>query len=503
MPDITIPAQYEPVRAYAAQGQRIFPFSFPVYSKDSIKVYITPAGSNPNDEKQKLPGMIDEIYYSFTVTINQPPTIGGSVTINTSLNAGDKVVISRDTNLSVVSVFQDGSYLSATSLNQQFNSNTMIEQEISYTANNLCPHYNHTDSNNITAGDQILPRLNPGTVWMKSNDNSKIITASIGAGGGIAALPPINPNTLAMIADISGNVTGTRINVQNGDDLHDIGEINTSVLNTTNALIHNINTPNVNPAPQINSTAAFTNLTAGAVVVNNGLKVIGDTTVNNLTINGALTNNNLKITNLNCTNVTATGGNITTTEDLQGEAVVFLNPIEGQGSVKVSSPPGVAPGGYNLMWPTGQGANGQTFVNNGAGQLGWGAGGAGEVGAVKAFTMLIIQSTADLFTVTPQNPVGILSVDFLYERNNDRRTSITINFKPGTFNNPFYMVNAYVGHSKIFRHVNIIEPTKSQNRLELTIVNFEGKDSLSFVSVPELPTKNTNLFLLKVYIQCM
>ena len=146
MPDITVVDVPTIVKYSAAQGvpnangNTSFTFAFTVNNSNAVDVYLTPAGSLSDDSSQLL------FAPDYTVKLNVAPISGGTVTVTKALNAGDQITIVRNSSIARTSSYSDGSLMSASSLNNDFNNNLMIEQEINDKVESLCPHYNLTEN---------------------------------------------------------------------------------------------------------------------------------------------------------------------------------------------------------------------------------------------------------------------------------------------------------------------------------------------------------------------
>lgn len=299
MPDITV-TDIPPINVYTITlpmpngvTRTVLPFGFSALNASQVSVYSTPGGAAAYDDKQKL------IYGTdYTVQINPAPAVGGTITLTVEAPLQARITIVRNTSAARISAYSDGSLLSAATLNNDFNSAVMIEQEINRYITKLCPHYNHTE--NTDESDYVLPRLNPGQIWSKgilpgsvTEENrfgiSGIVADNItNVIGGypitLADSSSVDAGVIPRFADNSGNLKGSGITISdnnilyakiiNCNDIFSTGNI--SVSGANNAII----TSNLSA-----TTATVDNL---SVKRNLSVGFGSTTTLSNTTITGTL-----------------------------------------------------------------------------------------------------------------------------------------------------------------------------------------------------------------------
>jgi hypothetical protein len=292
MPAITITAINPLIQYPATLGQTLFTFAFAVIDAASVQVYVTRIGQLANEDTQQLLYNIE-----YTVLINPPPAIGGSITINLTppLQAEDRVTILRSSILQRVSNYTDGSLMSAASLNNDFNTNVMVEQELGVVNTQLGPRYNVCDM--LDGSDTLLPRLPNGCTWVKKADGTGIVAQNISnlPEGAIAAVNPM-VNGIAVFQDNQGTITSTAITIDANNNIANANNITGISLNVGSANIQtNIATNNMTSTGTINANNITT--TGNLIVANNGFA-----TVDNLTVNGSFVAPNFTQNTINATN---------------------------------------------------------------------------------------------------------------------------------------------------------------------------------------------------------
>ena len=124
MPEIVINDVTPRIQYTATAGQTIFPYPFAVFAQTDLKVYLTPAGNEPDDTADLL-----VLTTEYTVS-GVGAEAGGNVTLVTSATLNDVVTIERDMPIERSTDFQlAGDFLAAT-LNNELDRVTMMIQQI-------------------------------------------------------------------------------------------------------------------------------------------------------------------------------------------------------------------------------------------------------------------------------------------------------------------------------------------------------------------------------------
>ncbi len=334
MPDITV-TDIPPFNAYTivlpmprGVTNTVLPFAFAVLNGAQVSVFLTPAGAAANDTGQILTYGTD-----YTVQINPAPAIGGTVTLTVAAPLQARITIVRNTSAVRASAYSDGTLLSASVLNSDFNTTVMIEQEANRYNTMLCPHYNQTEITDNS--DYVLPRLVRGQVWVKglvpgtTTGQEAIIAESITNVLGGAPVSLINPPTIATtipkFADTAGNLTGTSVAIDAGDNIvapasiNVTGAVNASAVNTTNicraATFTGTNLNITNANIQTNLTAANGSATNLANTI-----VTGTFTVNGVANIPGLVLGDINLPQNNITAATITAPTIKSTNMLEASS---------------------------------------------------------------------------------------------------------------------------------------------------------------------------------------
>jgi hypothetical protein len=213
MPDIIV-QDVNPRRQYtAALNQVLYLYDFAIFEPTDLNVYYTPVGTQPNDALNLLTYNVD-----YTVTNNNPPAVGGSITILLGNNviavaAGDTITIVRNMPYTFTNNFIDGGTLAATDLNTDFDANVMMTQQDKMYDRLLGVHYNNSaiisGSNTppLNGIDNVIPVLPPNSVWMKNGANNQIVAVTIPsvAGPGGSVVPSV-VNTIPFYINTTGTI---------------------------------------------------------------------------------------------------------------------------------------------------------------------------------------------------------------------------------------------------------------------------------------------------------
>ncbi|HWY35547.1 MAG TPA: hypothetical protein VNX68_12950 [Nitrosopumilaceae archaeon] len=198
------------VQYVATPNQTAFPFPylvFPPVAPGDISVYKRPAGSVANDNANIL-----ILTTNYTVTLSNPPAVGGTVTLNVGATVGDIVTIVRNMPDNRLNNYLDGGLWSATQFNTDFDRTVLMAQQNKMYNITITPHYNvndviNTASNALTSGvDLFFPVLPPNCVWMKNAANTQIVAVPLApaAGGGAPVVLPTALDSIPFFNNTAG-----------------------------------------------------------------------------------------------------------------------------------------------------------------------------------------------------------------------------------------------------------------------------------------------------------
>jgi hypothetical protein len=341
MPDITV-TDIPPINTYTVvtpvnlNADTIFPFAFAVLSGSQVSVFLTPAGANANDAGQML-----TYGTQYTVQINPAPAVGGTITLTLAATPQSRITIVRNTSAVRTSAYSDGTLLSASVLNNDFNSTVMIEQETNRYTTMLCPHYNQTEITD--ASDYVLPRLNSGQVWAKGilpgsitdanrNGIPGIVAESISnvLGGAPVALfnGPATASAIPIFADTSGNISSTNVLIDATNNITGASNISCSGLISAGNIV--VNAPGSIATPQLTATNA-TIPTLGVTTLTSGGTTLANTQINgSLNVTGAVNIPGYVINTINA------NGNISTTARISAPTIIASANLMAEGSATIS-----------------------------------------------------------------------------------------------------------------------------------------------------------------------
>ena len=114
-----------PRRQYTAtSGQTVFDFPIPFFEEEDLKVYLTPAGNDPDDAADILTLTTD-------YTVNGENTQdGGEIVLTTGATAGDIITIIREVTIERTADYQAAGDLLAETLNREQDEIIMIAQQL-------------------------------------------------------------------------------------------------------------------------------------------------------------------------------------------------------------------------------------------------------------------------------------------------------------------------------------------------------------------------------------
>jgi len=327
MPDITVVDVPTIVKYSAAQGvpdangRTSFTFAFTVNNSNAVDVYLTPAGSLSDDSSQLL------FAPDYTVKLNVAPISGGTVTITKALNAGDQITIVRNSSIARTSSYSDGSLMSASSLNNDFNNNLMIEQEINDKVESLCPHYNLTE--NLEPSDYVLPKLPNGCIWVKKYDGSGIIAQNVSGiiTGGAVGATNVAINNVPIFADNSGNITSSGISIDlttkniAGANVIACNQLTANTIGRSDLPNANVFAKNITVFEQATVKQLFL-----PIASNITMSIGSSATLNNVTVNGSFNAPNFRPDTINAITLVA-APNITAYEQLNVSNISAIGPV--------------------------------------------------------------------------------------------------------------------------------------------------------------------------------
>ena len=178
MPNIVVNDITPRIQYNAAAGQTVFIFPFLMFYPTDINVYKRKLTDKPDD-------LIDILTYNinYTVTINPPPAVGGFITLFVPAAAGDVVTLVRNQPDQRLNYYIQGGPFTSAMVNFDFDQIVLMDQQRQMYDEVAGVHYdlNAIIEPNIDNYMDILP---PGYGWMKNLDNTRIIAAPFGNGGG-------------------------------------------------------------------------------------------------------------------------------------------------------------------------------------------------------------------------------------------------------------------------------------------------------------------------------
>lgn len=164
-------------------GETDFDFTFPIFDETYLSVFKYAYGVMPDDRTQKLTLGVD---YSVNGVGLEA---GGTITLTVGATIGDIITVVGTEPIDRTSVFPDFNPFTE-SLNQQLNTQTVLQQQTYTYWNHVTPRYNIDElvSNEVRPQKRILPMLPDGHVWVGrgalNTDPDDIVTALLPGGGG-------------------------------------------------------------------------------------------------------------------------------------------------------------------------------------------------------------------------------------------------------------------------------------------------------------------------------
>ena len=166
MPSYPITAVIPRVQYIATSNQVVFSYGWPIFEANDLKVYKTPAGSEPSDVDNLL-----VLNVQYTVSgVNNPA--GGNVTLLTPANMGDIITIIRDIPVDRQINYSNGNPINADALNEDFDRCIMMIQDVQVYLQELVTKYQITDINQPQSLN--LPHLAQNYVWQGGPNDTVI-----------------------------------------------------------------------------------------------------------------------------------------------------------------------------------------------------------------------------------------------------------------------------------------------------------------------------------------
>jgi hypothetical protein len=161
-----------------------FAFTWAMFSPTDIEVYLTPPNTAPNDVAQIQTYNID-----YTVAINAPPAVGGTVTFLAQPAQNSIVTLARAQPDNRLDNYINGGLFEATQVNTDFDRTVLMAQQNTMYDQTIGVHYNVSGVVDPVV-DNVLPVLPANCAWVKNQDNTAIVALNVGNG--------INPFTVAL-----------------------------------------------------------------------------------------------------------------------------------------------------------------------------------------------------------------------------------------------------------------------------------------------------------------
>lgn len=151
-----------------------------IFQQADIRVYIN--GTLLDDTTYSVDAITSGDTASYSITFTTPPIVGATI------------AIVRDIEISEPDNFAPGAPLTAADLNNKFDVNFILDNDLQYYSDNITPKYNIPSlvEGDLTSKDLVLPQLStPGAgetprVWAK-DETGDIIDAPLDPGGKTAA----------------------------------------------------------------------------------------------------------------------------------------------------------------------------------------------------------------------------------------------------------------------------------------------------------------------------
>ena len=191
--DITPRIQYT-----ATAGQTVFTFPFLMFFATDINVYKRLPSATPDDLTDILTYNID-----YTVSINVPPAVGGSITLLTPAALGDIVTLVRNQPDQRLNYYIQGGPFTSSMVNFDFDQIVLMDQQRQMYDEIVGIHYNLNAVIDPNV-DNYLPVLGSNQLWRKNSNNDAIETVTlpnfpIGSVGGA-----FTQSNRLVITDVSG-----------------------------------------------------------------------------------------------------------------------------------------------------------------------------------------------------------------------------------------------------------------------------------------------------------
>lgn len=175
MPNIIVNDILPRIQYSASAGQTVFSFPFLMFFPTDINVYRRLPADPPDD-------LVDILTYNigYTVFINPPPLVGGTITLLTPASANDIITLVRNQPDQRLNYYIQGGPFISSMVNFDFDQIILMDQQRQMYDEAVGVHYNLNAV--ITPNvDNYLPVLPPSSVWIKNADNTAIDTASLPA----------------------------------------------------------------------------------------------------------------------------------------------------------------------------------------------------------------------------------------------------------------------------------------------------------------------------------
>jgi len=188
----------------SGSAQTVFNVAWTADVAASVLVYARASGVPANDATQ----LVADSHYNVTF-IGASETVRVTFTVGRPL--GDIITIVRATDSSRTNLYTNTNF-TPSMLNQDFGTETMVQQQNQMYGRDFAPHYNfsatytNTSDTNI---DLILPILEANQVWVKNPSNTAMVAATLsGSGIGVETVTGTVNEVLVNNADAVNPIVG-------------------------------------------------------------------------------------------------------------------------------------------------------------------------------------------------------------------------------------------------------------------------------------------------------
>jgi hypothetical protein len=173
VPNIIVNDILPRIQYSASASQTVFTFPFLMFFPTDINVYKRLPNAKPDD-------LVDILTYNidYTVSINPPPLVGGTITLLVPAAANDIITLVRNQPDQRLNFYIQGGPFTSSMVNFDFDQIILMDQQRQMYDEAVGVHYNLNAIIQPNV-DNYLPVLPPSSVWLKNADNTEIIFATL------------------------------------------------------------------------------------------------------------------------------------------------------------------------------------------------------------------------------------------------------------------------------------------------------------------------------------